>query len=350
MISCAIPFCCSRSPPAVTLTPFEPLRIFSYRARVLLSGEGPTGVSFNADGQKKLLRKSSPFAVSADIYSSRRKSVYLKTAATSGGDGSVSELNNNVRRLLRALLWFAEGVYIFWLFFLPYAPGDPVWAISSETISSLIGLSLNFFFILPLCNSVGVNLVTAPVLHPVSEGLFNFVIGWTVLFGPLLYSDKWRDKFKGSLDVLWGCQLFLTNTFLIPYMAIRLNKMANGEYTPRKDTMLGSIMTTSANVVGLVGGGACLLSILWALYGRGDSNYGGIPERWEFLLSYIGTERLAYAFIWDICLYLIFQPWLIGDNLQNIQSDKVAVVNALRFFPVVGIVAYCLCLNSDNEM
>jgi len=30
--------------------------------------------------------------------------------------------------------------------------GDPVWAISQATISDLIGLSLNFFFILPLLN------------------------------------------------------------------------------------------------------------------------------------------------------------------------------------------------------
>jgi len=31
--------------------------------------------------------------------------------------------------------------------------GDPVWAISQATISDLIGLSLNFFFVLPLLNS-----------------------------------------------------------------------------------------------------------------------------------------------------------------------------------------------------
>jgi hypothetical protein len=31
--------------------------------------------------------------------------------------------------------------------------GDPVWAISQATISDLVGLSLNFFFVLPLLNS-----------------------------------------------------------------------------------------------------------------------------------------------------------------------------------------------------
>ncbi|CAO2180885.1 unnamed protein product [Urochloa humidicola] len=37
--------------------------------------------------------------------------------------------------------------------------GDPVWAISQTTISDLIGLSLNFFFILPLVNSDGRRIV-----------------------------------------------------------------------------------------------------------------------------------------------------------------------------------------------
>lgn len=32
------------------------------------------------------------------------------------------ELDGNVRRVLRFLLWVAEGVYILWLFLLPYAP------------------------------------------------------------------------------------------------------------------------------------------------------------------------------------------------------------------------------------
>ena len=45
-----------------------------------------------------------------------------------------------------------------------------------------------------------------------SEGLFNFVIGWTFMFAPLLFTDRKRDRYKGSLDVLWGFQMFLTNS------------------------------------------------------------------------------------------------------------------------------------------
>ncbi|KAI8539172.1 hypothetical protein RHMOL_Rhmol09G0160700 [Rhododendron molle] len=293
------------------------------------------------------------------------------TAAAEKGDG------DNVRRVLQSVLWVAEGVYIFWLFLLPYAPGDPVWAISPETVNSLVGLSLNFFFILPLMNSeisphyvlaffwasqfcalqvqygftpaVGIRLIDAPVLHPVAEGLFNFVIGWTFMFAPLLFADSKRDRFKGSLDVLWGFQMFLTNTFLIPYMAIRLNE-ADAQSAPRKPSQLASVMTKGAPIVGLIGGAICLISALWAISGRSNGNFGDLANRWDFLVSYLGSERLAYAFIWDICLYIIFQPWLIGDNLQNVQKSKVGLVNYLRFVPVLGLVVYLVYLNLDEEL
>lgn len=47
-----------------------------------------------------------------------------------------------------------------------------------------------------------------------AEGLFNFVIAWTLLFAPLLFTDYRSDRFKGSLDVLWGFQMFLTNSMI----------------------------------------------------------------------------------------------------------------------------------------
>ncbi|KAG4109461.1 hypothetical protein ERO13_A13G053600v2 [Gossypium hirsutum] len=273
---------------------------------------------------------------------SRRKS----TALSSISEGS--DQDGPLRRVLQLSLWAAEAVYILWLFLLPYAPGDPVWAISSNTINELIGLSLNFFFILPLTNAVGIRLIDAPVLHPMSEGLFNFVIGWTLMFAPLLFTDRKRDRYKSSLDVLWGLQMFLTNTFLIPYMAIRLNE-ADADSRPSKLSPLGSVMTNGAAVVGLIGGAVCVFSAIWALYGRMDGEFGNITDRWQFLVSYLGSERLAYAFIWDICLYTIFQPWLIGENLQNVEKSKVGVVSYLRFIPVVGLVAYLLFLNLEDQ-
>ncbi|KAH9616082.1 hypothetical protein KSS87_012304 [Heliosperma pusillum] len=262
-------------------------------------------------------------------------------------DKNEAEFDLVVKKVTQIGLWIMEG-------------GDPVWAISSETINSLLGLSLNFFFVLPLINAalnafcrsdrvVGIRVVEAPVLHPMSEGLFNFVIGWTFMFAPLLFTDVKNDRYKGSLDVLWGFQMFLTNTFLIPYMAIRLNKADGNEY-PRKLSQLGTVMTQGAHIVGFTGGIVCLISILWGLYGRGDGDFGSVSQRWEFLLSYLGSERLAYAFIWDIVLYTIFQPWLIGENLVNVEESRVPTVSYLRFVPVIGLVAYLIFLKRDEEL
>lgn len=49
--------------------------------------------------------------------------------------------------------------------------GDPVWAISQATISDLIGLSLNFFFVLPLLNSG--TLKPSKFLMPKPNGFFS---------------------------------------------------------------------------------------------------------------------------------------------------------------------------------
>lgn len=263
--------------------------------------------------------------------------------------GLGSEESRPLRQAQQAALWTAEAAYIIWLFLLPYAPGDPVWAIKSDTIKDLVGLSLNFFFVLPLSNSVGIHVIEAPVLHPMAEGLFNFVIAWTLLFAPLLFTDSKRGRYRGSLDVLWGFQMFLTNTFLIPYMAIRLNDI-DGKSPPRELSRLGLLMRSGASTVGLIGGAVCFISVLWAFFGRLDGGFGGFEDRLQYLTQYLGSERLAYAFIWDIILYSIFQPWLIGDNLQNVKNGNVKIVNVLRFIPVVGLLAYLSSLDTDKEL
>ncbi|XP_043692175.1 uncharacterized protein LOC122642679 isoform X2 [Telopea speciosissima] len=269
-------------------------RINSSRSRC---SENLITVRKNKDGKFTNIATTVP---SSTVLCKAQKVTTSKQPSDEDGDS-----NGIRRRSLQFLLWAAEGVYILWLFLLPYAP--------------------------------------------MSEGLFNFVIGWTFMFAPLLFTDCKRDRYKGSLDVLWGFQMFLTNTFLIPYMAIRLNE-ADAEYAPGKPSQLGSMMTNCATVVGLVGGAVCLVSILWSLFGRMDADFGNVTERLDFLISYLGSERLAYAFIWDICLYIIFQPWLIGDNLQIVQPSKAHKVSKLRFIPVVGLVAYLFSLETDIEV
>lgn len=131
-------------------------------------------------------------------------------------------------------------------------------------------------------------------------------------------------------------------------MAIRLNEKDPNE-APPKLSKLGLVMVQGAPIVGLIGGLACFFSLIWAVFGRGEEQFGGITERMQYLLSYLGSERLAYAFIWDIVLYSIFQPWLITENIKNVKRGDSGLVNWLRFVPVVGLVFYLLSLDVDEN-
>jgi len=132
-------------------------------------------------------------------------------------------------------------------------------------------------------------------------------------------------------------------------MAIRLSQGDEGN-NPKKLSELGVVMIRGAPIVGLTGGAVCLLSILWAVFGRMDSGFGSLTDSWNYLLGYLGSERFAYAFIWDIVLYSIFQPRLIGENLENVEEDRVGLVNSLGYIPVVGLVAYLLFLKREEEL
>ncbi|XP_037478093.1 uncharacterized protein LOC119355394 [Triticum dicoccoides] len=342
-----IPHCADR-PAAMAAPPLSPLlcsAVSSYRATLL----APRALPYRVAARPMVSPCSSPPCIAPSLRRAGARAPPPCAAKRGGAGGEASSSDGEgTRVLLQAALWGAEAAYILWLFLLPYAPGDPLWAISQATITDLVGLSLNFFFILPLINSAGVHLLESPVMHPVDEGLFNFVIAWTLLFAPLLFTDARRDRYKGSLDILWGCQMFLTNTFLIPYMAIRLNEVDKNQ-PPPQTTKLSSVIVRGASGVGITGGLVCILSVAWAFFGRADADFGGVLDRWQYAQDYFLTERFAYAFLWDIFLYSMFQPWLIGDNLQNVKPEATAFVNVARFIPVLGIVAYLLCLEEKKD-
>lgn len=65
-----------------------------------------------------------------------------------------------------------------------FVQGDPVWAISQATISDLIGLSLNFFFVLPLLNSG--TLKPSKFLMPKPNGFFSLSLSPKVIVGVTL--------------------------------------------------------------------------------------------------------------------------------------------------------------------
>lgn len=134
-------------------------------------------------------------------------------------------------------------------------------------------------------------------------------------------------------------------------MAIRLGVGSGSSLLKSQNVKPGiqSVMTSGARIIGTLGGLVGFISLLWALFGRDDAGFGSLVDRWDFFLDYIKSDRPAYAFIWDICLYSIFQPWLIGDNLQNVEEDKIQAVRYLRFVPYVGLVAYLWGLAKNDD-
>ena len=94
-------------------------------------------------------------------------------------------------------------------------PGEPAWAVAPDTLSEVIAESTDFFFILPLLNKFGFNLLgAAPQVHPVTLGVFNFAEAFVfMLLPPLLMDRKGRDL---PTVKLWSAAMFLTNALLLP--------------------------------------------------------------------------------------------------------------------------------------
>eukprot|EP00250_Pteridium_aquilinum_P011063 c19814_g1_i3 orf=387-1013(-) len=191
-----------------------------------------------------------------------------------------------------------------------------------------------------------------------TEALFNLVMGWSVMFAPILFTDRRRNRYGGSLVILWGIQMFFTNTVLIPYMAIRLNQEESNMRGAPSETSLvkidlsgvSEIMTSGARVVSVVCGTVGLISILWFFWGRPDESFGNLSDRWTFFLEYLSSDRPGYAFVWDICLYSLFQPWLIRDNLDNVDKNKSEVIRYLSYVPYLGLVAYLWGLSRSEHL
>ena len=171
------------------------------------------------------------------------------------------------------------------------------------------------------------------------------------------------------MEALWTAQMFLTNgnrrssdslltadltltisisiscsVFLFPYMALRLNAPPPPpqEQPPTAPASIQSVfrngLAKNANSIGWIGGVVGLVSLAWFAVGRHDASFGSVAERWQYLLHYIGSDRPAYAFVWDMGLYTAFQAWLIKDNMEG----RDELMEKLRFLPFFGLAVYLI--------
>lgn len=236
-----------------------------------------------------------------------------------------------MRSRLSLLLWLATIGYIALLLLAPpdLLPGEPVWAIRPETIDEVLAESLNFFFVLPLLNAIGVNWIEAATLHPASEAFFNFAEAWILMFLPLLWADTKGDRLPRT--AIWSGAMFLTNIFLMPYMALRLRAETAGDpAVADSSNQSAKPKGTIAQVFGWVGIVVGSIAVSWVAFARPE--FGSLADRGAFWLGQLTHDRVTLAFFCDILLFWVFQIWLIGD-IEPLESP----IRNVRFIPFWGL-------------
>ncbi|KOR35762.1 MULTISPECIES: hypothetical protein [Planktothricoides] len=231
-------------------------------------------------------------------------------------------------RSLAIALWIFSAIYIYLLLLSPsqqLLPGEPIWDIQPETFTEIVNESINFFFILPFLNALGIHYMEAPVVHPSLEALFNFAEAWIFMFLPLLLADP-RGQVMPKI-IIWSLAMFLTNTFLAPYMAALTMSKPTPE-TPMKKGLLARIFGWTGLIIGMI-------SLIWTGFGRPE--FGDLTARCQFFIHSLMIDRLTIAFCIDIILFGIFQAMLIG-NIEPPGSGK----RWLRFLPFWGLAIWLI--------
>ncbi|NEQ98613.1 MAG: nuclear transport factor 2 family protein [Cyanothece sp. SIO2G6] len=227
------------------------------------------------------------------------------------------------------LLWAIAIFYTYILILSPpgqWLPGEPIWAIQPETIHEVVAESTNFWFILPILNHLGIHFIEAPVIHPITEALFNLAEAWIAMFLPLLLLDR-RGQGLPKVSI-WGGALFLTNVFFTPYMALRASNPQVQDDQPPQKTLL-------ARMFALVGLGVGTGAIAWGLFARPE--FGDWMARSQYLLMQLTTNRVAIAFGVDLVFFAVFQIILMGA-IEPQNSRK----RWLRFIPLWGLGVWLL--------
>ena len=232
---------------------------------------------------------------------------------------------------LARLLWILGVIYVAVLLLSPSGqllPGEPVWAVKPETLEEIMAESLNFFFILPVLSAALEPLtgLSAPVVNPTSEAFFNFAEAWIFMFLPLMLLDSRGHHL--SRVALWSAAMFLTNVFLIPYMALRLREP---DVKASQAIEKGGL----ARGFGLVGLAVGTLAVAWFCLARPE--FGAIAHREQYFLHKLTSDRVAIAFCVDLVLFWVFQIWLIGAVAK--EDDRY---RPLRFIPFWGLAIWLL--------
>jgi len=239
-------------------------------------------------------------------------------------------------RVLRPLpFWGVYAAYWWFAMLDPSAPGEPLQSTPPETVQTVLHESINFGFVNPIAEALGYPLVPGvPAENPVSEATFNFVALWGLGLLPVMLSDPKTPRRVPTLP-LWVGTWFLTNLFLTPYMALREGPKEEGEDDePRERGPFERAVMSDAGVrgIGAFAGALGLVSVWWFFFGRSGLGYPeGAVERAQEFVRLASTQRVDYAFVFDLVLFSAWQAVLMSD-----------APDALRKTPFFGLVAWLL--------
>ncbi|MEO0456999.1 MAG: hypothetical protein AAF152_10535 [Cyanobacteria bacterium P01_A01_bin.114] len=240
-----------------------------------------------------------------------------------------SPLQSRSETFVSRLLITLTAAYVFCLLLSPpgWLPGEPIWAIRPETIQEILDESINFFFVLPILNQLGIHLMEAPVVHPAMEAFFNLAEAWIFMFLPLLLLDP-RGGGLPRVSI-WGAAMFLTNVFLMPYMALRLGQQSEPQNKPPGKKPIW------VNVFGWIGLGVGAIALYW--FGWAFPEFGSFWDRAIYLGQQVAGSRVTLAFCVDLVLFGVFQSILMGAAIPT-----GSPLRWLRFIPFWGLALWLI--------
>jgi len=247
-----------------------------------------------------------------------------------------SKLIEEPVRAIPTLCWI---LYIYIVFFSNgILPGADALQLDPNTWKEVLDLSINFFLVAPL-----LKLPFSPVVHPMLEGVFNFLLAWAALFVGFLSDDR-EDKPNTlpMLPIVVGMQL-LTSAFYLPYLASRTSESSDPAVVVYKEDLSPIHATLGESriippVLGMVG----ISSIVWFFLGRQDQFGSGFTERLDSFSTILSTDRLTSSFLVDLVIFGLFQGWLVSDDMKRrgISKEMDILQSFARFVPFFGLVAY----------
>ena len=271
----------------------------------------------NSRGASLYKTKNGKLSYARDIVESPLK---LGSAAL-GIVGFIATLVRSSKQgLVGSFVAFATAASLYWYILLlspqgqfPFLGGPPAWAIDETTLRNVIDESLNFFYIWPGLDSIGLPSpstlgIQLPQVDALRLALFNVAEAYAFMLLPLLLWDRPSEK---NVYNWWAPAMFLTNAILLPYFATRA--LAQPPQERAKKPSWSPLFGLLALLVVAVA--------IWQSWGL----YAGLP-------SLLLGDRVAFAFAIDATLFAVLQAYVFSETAGP----------AWRFVPFFGLAAWLI--------